>query len=183
MIMRLALLAALAVPTSIIEASAQVRFSEKDNELRIAGPIDIQTKVVIESMRDLLIDYSPRVVLDSIGGDVESAIEIGRIIRDLELWTEVKRNSRCYSSCALIFVSGVNRYNLGEIGLHRPYAYMNNISTIPTSDQIRVMFRKIQEYIQFINIDDQFFRIMMETPPENMKIYRNIEITSLDSRP
>lgn len=180
MIMRLALLAVFAVTTSYSVVSAEVIFSADKREILITGPIDIKTKTTIESMRDSLIEYSPKIVLDSVGGDVDSAIEIGRLIRDLELWTIVEKNSRCYSSCALIFIAGVERFNVGEIGLHRPYVFMDKISTVPTSEQIRSMYRKIQEYIQLMNVDDQFFRIMMETPPEDVKIYRHVEITTYE---
>jgi hypothetical protein len=61
------------------------------------------------------------VYLDSPGGNVEAAEKIGHIIRKYEAWVFVRSNAKCFSSCALIFIAGSRRTNLGVVGLHRPY--------------------------------------------------------------
>ena len=55
------------------------------------------------------------------GGDVDAAMKIGQIIRENEWPVTVSGNSKCFSSCALIYIAGVSRMNVGVIGLHRPY--------------------------------------------------------------
>jgi len=74
--------------------------------------------------------------LDSPGGDAVEAMRIGRLIRDLRMWTEVPlrignmayslshpkgvslTDSNCSSACFLIFAAGI--YRLGDhVGVHR----------------------------------------------------------------
>jgi hypothetical protein len=59
--------------------------------------------------------------LNSTGGDLDAALQIGQTIRKYDGIVQVLKNSTCYSSCALIYIAGVRRSNLGMIGLHRPY--------------------------------------------------------------
>jgi hypothetical protein len=70
------------------------------------------------------------VYLDSPGGEVDAALKIGQIIRKNEWSVTVPGNSKCFSSCALIYIAGVWRMNVGLIGLHRPY-----FSSAPLSRQ------------------------------------------------
>jgi hypothetical protein len=65
----------------------------------------------------------PMIALDnSPGGDVRAGMRIGRWIRENQAATVVARNDKyCYSTCALVFIAGVDRINIGVIGLHRPY--------------------------------------------------------------
>ena len=64
--------------------------------------------------RDL--EYGGLIVvrLNSAGGDVTAAMSIGRLIRKYNAFTIIPIGGKCYSSCALIFIAGVNRSNLGE---------------------------------------------------------------------
>jgi ATP-dependent protease ClpP protease subunit len=59
------------------------------------------------------------VSLNSTGGSVSAAMQIGRLVRKYNGETNI--SGKCYSSCALIFIAGVRRKSLGELGLHRPY--------------------------------------------------------------
>jgi hypothetical protein len=51
--------------------------------------------------------YNLQVDLNSIGRDVDAAMQIGRIIRRNEGAISVAKNAKCYSSCALIYIVGV----------------------------------------------------------------------------
>ena len=60
------------------------------------------------------------VLFDSPGGDVRKAMELGRLIRRLDLRVVQFRNLECASACALAFVGGVSRYaDPGSIGVHK----------------------------------------------------------------
>jgi hypothetical protein len=71
--------------------------------------------------------FDPVFNLNSLGGDLDAAMLIGRIVRRIEGRTLVAHDARCFSSCALIYIAGVNRLvkwdlsGSGLIGLHRPY--------------------------------------------------------------
>jgi hypothetical protein len=65
--------------------------------------------------------YVKTVVLHSRGGSVSDAIEMGRLIRQKQLATEVESGRYCASSCPLIFADGVERRagQSAAIGVHQ----------------------------------------------------------------
>lgn len=57
---------------------------------------------------------------NSPGGNVAKAIELGRIIRSLNLMTMAVRSEECSSACSLAFLGGTSRYaEPGSIGVHK----------------------------------------------------------------
>ena len=60
------------------------------------------------------------VELNSKGGILFAAGDIGRIVRKEHFSTYVSEDSKCASSCVLILVSGVCRVALGGVLVHRP---------------------------------------------------------------
>lgn len=67
------------------------------------------------------------VVLNSEGGLVQPALEIGRAIRLKGLATAVAPDDLCASACALIWLAGVDRYmsTKSHIGFHASYRIVN----------------------------------------------------------
>jgi hypothetical protein len=115
--------------------------------------------------------------LDSTGGDVDAALQIGRIIRKNEGIINVRENYKCYSSCALIYIAGVQRSNFGVIGLHRPYLASAPQSRQSIERETPLMLQKLKGYVQEMGISDIFYQEMVNTEPSNMKLYvgRDIE--------
>ncbi len=66
---------------------------------------------------------SPQLQLDSQGGDVATAMSIGRKVRKARLSTWIQPNGICASACVIVFAGGVHRHasENSRIGLHRPY--------------------------------------------------------------
>lgn len=64
-----------------------------------------------------------QLLLNSDGGDVETAMTIGRMVRKEQIITGVHEGNTCASACTLILAGGVRRYarDFSRIGLHRPY--------------------------------------------------------------
>lgn len=77
-----------------------------------------------EKFRDIIGD-SPKVtvILESPGGIVKDALEIGAEIRIRNYATMVSADTGCYSACALIWVAGARRYMdpSSKIGFHAVY--------------------------------------------------------------
>jgi hypothetical protein len=114
-------------------------------------------------------DQRLEVVLDSPGGDVYAAMELGRLIRRNHGHTVVKRGS-CASACALIFAAGVVRSIVdGRVGIHRPV-----LATIVTdegtvkraADEIT---RALSIYANDMNISGRFIEDMLVIPPEKIR--------------
>ena len=63
-----------------------------------------------------------QVRLDSLGGDVDTALSIGRIVRADKAAVAVLGDGRCLSSCVFVLAGGAIRYVAGPVGIHRPFA-------------------------------------------------------------
>jgi hypothetical protein len=113
-----------------------------------------------------------RVWLNSPGGDVVAAMEIGRIIRSVDGVTDIPLNKRCYSSCALIFIAGVKRFNYGELGLHRPYFASAPLGREQIEKQAPIMRAAVKTYVAEMGITDSFFERMYSTDPSNIEVLR-----------
>ncbi|WP_164157565.1 COG3904 family protein [Sandarakinorhabdus rubra] len=68
------------------------------------------------------------VILDSPGGSVNSALEIGRLIRSRGMKTVITRNNYCASACALIWVAGARRILApgARVGFHATFTTKNS---------------------------------------------------------
>lgn len=61
------------------------------------------------------------VVLDSIGGSVQEAIRMGRLLRETGFDALVPSNSVCQGTCVYLLAAGRDKTVRGYVGLHRPY--------------------------------------------------------------
>jgi hypothetical protein len=103
----------------------------------LAGDIvpgdDKRFSVVLKQARDQSKDWETdgTLRLDSEGGDVATAMSIGRLVRKAQLTTIVQENNTCASACVLILAGGVWRiaWGDGRIGLHRPY-FVNPVKAV-----------------------------------------------------
>lgn len=95
-----------------------VATNEVQNQIVIIGQISHitvgQIKIALETL-----PKAKELVIDSVGGDVESAIEIARLVRDKNLALVV--DGRCFSACAnFIFVAAKHKRVLpgSLVGIH-----------------------------------------------------------------
>lgn len=161
-------------------AFAAVDWSKDENgcHLDVTGPIEARD-VEVFTNADCSGASTIWVSLLSPGGDVSAAMEIGRWARAHRAITRVPRGESCYSSCALIFVGGTSRYNLGEIGLHRPYLTGAPRSAPEVRAAVADMNRDLQAYIAEMGLTPDFTHMMINTPPDAMRVFRGDEILSL----
>jgi hypothetical protein len=116
--------------------------------------------------------------LSSEGGDVSAAMTIRKIIRNSDSEVIVPSNSKCLSSCALIFIAGVLRTNLGLIGLHRPY-FAATLSRTEIEQSAPVMLAKVRDYVRAMGVSDAFYDAMVNTEPSDIRLYYGDEIKKL----
>lgn len=77
-----------------------------------------------ERFRSIAAKYRNAIVnLNSDGGEIVPAMEIGRIIRLREYVTAVYKTDVCASACALVWIAGQKRviFNGGRVGFHASY--------------------------------------------------------------
>lgn len=113
------------------------------------------------------------VFLNSPGGDLATAMKIGRYLRLREFDTNVNANASCLSSCVFILASGLVKNVAGEkiIGIHRPFRTdVGSISREDATRKYREMTGLIYAYFNEMNIPQGLAEEMLRIPPENMKM-------------
>ena len=136
--------------------------------------------------------------LDSIGGDVDNALQLGRYFKAQKMFVEVsvghpiftkdkfdvdvKNPGICYSSCVFLLAGGVHRSvltGLSEVGIHRPY--FSDLEGSPSAGQVKVMrdkmIQKIRVYLDDMDINPALSEDMMSIPPNQIKILSEQELS------
>ena len=152
------------VPTSFVHGDVLVHDrTESSLFVDILGTITNLDPKTFESAIQDLGSRRLYVRLDSVGGDVFAAMHIGRLIRKHDGVTVISVPSRCYSGCALLFIAGVMRHNLGELGLHRPYQVFALQSRQTNEKQLPRMLALIKQYVAEMGIAENFYDQMVNT--------------------
>jgi hypothetical protein len=69
------------------------------------------------------------VSINSEGGSVSEALQIGRFLRSHNAFVGLRKDDQCLSSCVFILMAGVTRdTDLGDkiVGVHRPFLFAAN---------------------------------------------------------
>jgi len=123
--------------------------------------------------------------LNSPGGDVLAAIEIGEMVRKEWMWTIARRSRAevldadeppniCASACVLILAAGAVRIaDEGSVGIHRPYfdehlfAGLDRYQAQAKYDQLSQLVRA---YLNKMGMPGQLYLEMMKTPSNKIKM-------------
>lgn len=107
--------------------------------------------------------------LASNGGDIDTGMDLGRLLRKLGIFTFIARNDQCLSACVFVFMGGERRGVAGRLGIHRPY-----FSYTQDSPDRQVKFRHLQRvvkgYVEEMDFPASLYEAMMLVPPESMQI-------------
>lgn len=171
--------------TSVNAAVITVHSSRNPLILEVSGKIDIGDELRLSKLLDNSPTWSGVTVnLDSNGGDLETAMRMGRLLRQRE--AAVSTNN-CLSSCVLMFVGGVKRLVFSRgggkngVGIHRPY--FPNLSTQKSSADITLMRNqmrgKVTNYLSEMNVTVRLLDLMDAIPPESMKFLSDSEVVEL----
>lgn len=111
--------------------------------------------------------------LNSRGGDLATAMKIGRYLRRLEFDTSVGKNARCLSSCVFILASGLGKtvVNTNIIGIHRPFGTATGSTSLEgATKKYREMTAQVYGYFDEMNIPRSLPEVMLRIPPEQIKM-------------
>ena len=107
--------------------------------------------------------------LASNGGDIDAAMELGRMLRKRGINTYVAKADQCFSACVFAFMGGERRGVAGRLGIHRPYF----LYTQDSPDR-QVRFRHLQKvvkaYVEEMDYPDSLYEAIMLVPPQTMQI-------------
>jgi hypothetical protein len=128
-------------------------------------------------------EYIRTVVLNSPGGSVGDALEMGRLIRAKGFATEVEKDRICVSSCPLVFVGGAKRAAGANaiIGVHQVFAPdPAEAARHDTMSEAQRVSARCQRYLAEMGIDLKMWVHAMETPKDQLFIFSANELRELN---
>jgi hypothetical protein len=109
------------------------------------------------------------------GGEVDAAMELGRLLRKLGVSTVVAAGEQCMSSCVFAFMGGDARSVAGRIGIHRPY--FSSTRAVPDRRvHYRQLQKKLREFIEELDFPPSLYEAMMAVPPESVSVLAPAEL-------
>lgn len=134
-------------------------------------------------------EYVKTVTLDSPGGSVMDALEIGALILEKKLATKVAAGHLCASSCPIIFASGTERIASAQsaIGVHQVYAASLGAEAV---DALRIagtamanaqtITADITRHLGLTGVDPALWLHALETPPDRLYYFSEEEMQRLN---
>ncbi len=122
----------------------------------------------------------PAVWLDSPGGDVESAMAIGRFFREKQIVVIVPSGARCASACVIALLGGVERRVVGRIGIHRPYEVNYSTSVQNSQAAYTKASSLVARYFKEMNIPFKLLDAMNAISPDEVRWLSFAEDRALD---
>lgn len=113
------------------------------------------------------------VILNSPGGSVADALDLGRTLRRMGLNTALRDGDICYSACPYLLAAGVTRDipEGGSVGLHQHYFGKNTL--LPAFVAVEDIQRgqgEVMLYLDDMGIDPLIMRHALITPPDEIYV-------------
>ncbi len=114
-----------------------------------------------------------RVILNSPGGSVRDAIEIGRFIRTQGFDTAMRDGDICYSACPYLLAAGITRDvpDTASVGVHQHY--FGESTLLPAFVAVESIQRgqgEVMTYLDEMGIDPLVMRHALVTPPDEIYV-------------
>lgn len=167
---------ALGTPPELLDAPLSITLGS-GGMLSLTGTVDPGAAARFAQEIAARGEYVSTVLLDSPGGSVDDALEIGRLIRAEGLSTEVRNGGLCASSCPIIFASGQSRIagKDAAIGVHQIYAAALSASPLDALSVAGVAMAdaqsvtaEISRHLSEAGVDTAVWLHAMETPPDRL---------------
>ena len=155
--------------------------------MKIDGEIDASTvKKVREGLAEVRAPlwllppagYGERFEINSPGGSVDAAIEIGRMLRKIDAPVFVEAGASCISACVLILAGATSRQINGRVGIHRPY--LINAPQPLTSTAVQGAYdqtlQSIRLFLREMNVGDRLADDMVRIVPEQVRFLTASEL-------
>ena len=125
------------------------------------------------------------VELDSPGGDVVEALDVGRTIYQNFLMTLVRPGRECVSACVFVLMAGAvhTPADGANIGLHRPLLVSwSHISAREAHARYDGLMEYLHQYFQQLGVADAAYAMMMSTDSYGMRYFSPTELDRLRLR-
>jgi hypothetical protein len=179
---------AISTPMETLRAPLEVKLTS-GGVLAVTGTIMPGSAAAFAGEVESYGEYVETVALDSPGGSVGDALEMGRLIRDKGFATSVKAGGLCASSCPLVFAGGTERVAAASsaIAVHQIYAATPSDSSVASRlaaagnamSDAQSMTAQISRYLIEMGIDSEVWLRALETPPDRLSYFSPQELTRL----
>ena len=132
---------------------------------------------LVDALRAAAPDF---VRLDSPGGSVQDALEIGRVVRELDVETQITAGSVCLSACPYIFVGGIVRSvdGDGRFGVHQhSFGERTVLPAFLAVDDIQRGQAEVLAHLDAMGIDLRIMGPAMATPADEIYILTPEELS------
>jgi len=94
------------------------------------------------------------IFLNSAGGDLDAAMDLGRILRKHGTLAIVFPDHVCASACVFVLAGSNDRTVGGKVGIHRPYQLRDDATTAEEQKANYISLgNKVKEYFNEMNIN------------------------------
>ena len=115
--------------------------------------------------------------LNSNGGDIDAAMEIGGVLREFQASVAVPIKSTCASACVLVFAGASRRSSAGPVIIHRPFrAEAVELGAEEAQRQYFLRNLRIRNYLVRMNVSPTLLEAMIAVPPEKSRTLTREEI-------
>jgi hypothetical protein len=158
------------------EMPERLQFALDDTRLSLTGEIaggDADRFAAWLDAAELAAEAAVTVALDSPGGSVADALEIGRRLRAAGFATEVAAGAVCLSACPYLLAAGIDRQVSPEgfVGVHQHY--FGESTVLPAWMAVEDIQRgqaEVLEYLDEMGIDLRLMEHSLATPPDEIYI-------------
>lgn len=124
-----------------------------------------------------------RVILNSPGGSVRDALELGRYLREEGYNTALRSGDICYSACPYVLAAGVEREvpEGGSVGVHQHY--FGESTLLPAFVAVEDIQRgqgEVMGYLDEMGINPLVMRHALVTPPDEIYVLVPEELQAYD---
>jgi hypothetical protein len=122
-------------------------------------------------------DVELRIDVDSQGGEVFAAMEIGRILREERASISVRNGASCISSCVLLLMGAVERHvsEAARLGIHRPSLGASGRGGPKQAGEdaiVDAMAGQLALYAQQMNVPRKIVDEMMSIPADRLRLLK-----------
>lgn len=125
------------------------------------------------------------VILSSNGGDIVETLRIATILRAMYAEVLVSKG-KCASSCFFLYISGIKRPIMGDVGIHRPYFDRSYFAGLPLEDAKKKqseLARAVNAFLEENSVPRALIEVMNRTSSTEIYWLSPGEVDSLGLRP
>lgn len=159
--------------------------------VKLRGAIDASRLQLLKSaltrrdvaQRALHRDIEVRIDLDTQGGEVFAALEIGQILRDQHASITVRSGASCISACVFVLMGATRRHidKGARIGIHRPSLGAARQGGPKESGEdaiVEAMSTRLVDYAAQMNIPRRIVDEMMRIPADRVRLLRPSDLAA-----